>query len=46
MILQPQLRFKVLVAIDLNRLSGLQTTLWYIALVYIFLFPLQGFENT
>ena len=36
----------MLVAIGLNRLSGLQTPLCYIALVYSFLFPLEGFENT
>ena len=40
LILQPR-KFKVLVAISLNRLSGLQTSLWYIALV-----PLEGFGTT
>ena len=40
LILQPR-KFKVLVEISLNRLSGLQTSLWYIALV-----PLEGFGNT
>ena len=43
--LQPR-KFKVLLAIGLHRLSSLQTTLWYIALVYSFLFPLEGFEKS
>ena len=37
LILQPR-KFKAFVAISLNRLSGLQTPLQYIALVYSFYF--------
>ena len=43
LILQPRCKFKVSVAVSLNRLSSLQTSLWYNSLVYSFLFPLAVF---
>ena len=46
LIFQPQWKFRVLVVIGLNRLSGLQTLLFYIALIYSFLFFPKGFEDT
>ena len=44
LILQPR-KFKVFVAIDLNRLSSLQTPLGYISLVYSFLFSPKVFRK-